>query len=381
VSTYLKLKESLKECETQRSFVLFINAISSEASKKSYTYGLNKFIEFAKLESYDQLASLDTETIQNHLEQFVFHCKKKEHKNIGIKTRLSGPELFLEMNRKVYFKKILHKLLPRDDVPMAGNVPFTNEDIQMMLDATKKLRTKALVHLIASTGIRPGAISDPPLRMKHIVNMPNGCRRVKLYDESREGYWGFLTPEAGTAFQRYINLRKRKGEEINDESYAFVTYNHRTKKSDYFNLGDLSTVIKNLIKSSGIVRKKVGKHYDKAQTYGFRKRFNSIMKLDNQINSNIAEKLMGHSVQIQLDNRYLSIDDPRVIKKCFEEFKKAIPELTVDGTARKQAELNKANEYNTKLQKTNQELRNLKDVLKKELIEELREGFYGKTKK
>jgi integrase/recombinase XerD len=293
VSTYLKIKENLKECETQRSFALFFNAINSEKSKKTYIYDLNKFIEFAKLETYDKLASLDSETIQNHLEQFVFHCKKKGHKNNGIKTRIAAPELFLDMNRKIYYKKILHRLLPRDDVPIAGNVPFSNDDIGLMLDFTNKFRTKAVVHILASTGIRPGALSDPPLRMKHIVDMPNGCKRIKLYDESREGYWGFLTPEASKAFQRYVNMRKRNGEDINEESYALITYNFQTKKIDYLNDEDLSAMLKNLIKNSKIIRKKVGKHYDKAQTYGFRKRFNGILKLDNQINSNIAEKLMG----------------------------------------------------------------------------------------
>jgi integrase/recombinase XerD len=190
--------------------------------------------------------------------------------------------------------------------------------------------------------------------------MPNGCKRIKLYDESREGYWGFLTPEASKTFQKYVNMRKRNGEDINEESYALITYNFQTKKIDYLNDEDLSAMLKNLIKNSKIVRKKVGKHYDKAQTYGFRKRFNGILKLDDQINSNIAEKLMGHSVTIQLDNHYLTVDGPRVIEKCFDEFKKAIPELTIDGEARKQAELEQVNEEKNALEKSNLELKEMK---------------------
>jgi len=54
------------------------------------------------------------------------------------------------------------------------------------------------------------------------------------------------------------------------------------------------------------------------------------MKLDSEINSNVAEKIMGHSVTIPLDNSYLPIEPERL----FEEFKKAIPELSISDEVR-----------------------------------------------
>ena len=44
------------------------------------------------------------------------------------------------------------------------------------------------------------------------------------------------------------------------------------------------------------------------------------------INSNLAEKIMGHSTTIQLDNSYFHPSKERT----FEEYAKAIPELTID---------------------------------------------------
>ena len=76
---------------------------------------------------------------------------------------------------------------------------------------------------------------------------------------------------------------------------------------------------------------KKNNRFSKQIDHAFRKRFNIVLKLNNDINVNIAEKLMGHSVKIQLDNSYLPISDPRVTEEMFKEFKKAIPELTVDG--------------------------------------------------
>jgi len=73
-----------------------------------------------------------------------------------------------------------------------------------------------------------------------------------------------------------------------------------------------------------VERVKVGCRFDKALLYGFRKRFNTILKLDNDINSNIAEKLMAH--KNGLDGTYLKPTK----EQCFAEFVKAIPALTLD---------------------------------------------------
>ena len=55
------------------------------------------------------------------------------------------------------------------------------------------------------------------------------------------------------------------------------------------------------------------------------------------MNNNLAEKMMGHSVTIPLDDVYLDAS----VDVIFNEFKKAIPELTIDSTARKEIELQK----------------------------------------
>ena len=108
----LKKINPLDQYQNQQNFTMFANAINSSETRKSYTYGLEKFTMFSKIERYDALASWDSYTIQNHLEQYVLECKRIDYKNTGIRIRLSGPELFLEMNRKTYYKKILHKMLP-----------------------------------------------------------------------------------------------------------------------------------------------------------------------------------------------------------------------------------------------------------------------------
>jgi len=345
----------IEDLESQKSFQIFVNAIKTEGTRKYYLRDLYTFLKFTKISDFDTLAGLSTDDIQDNLESYVLLLRKRGVK--AVRTRVCGPELFFEMNKKLFYKKILHKLFPSDDRPLAGGVAYTNEDILTMLASTKRVRTTAIIHFLASTGIRPGGIADPPFKKKHLVKMPEGCHAVKVYDDSREGYWAFLTPEAVHTLDHYLESRKLNGEIITEESYLFANYKSGNPKTEYLTTNGLTQILKNIVRLSGVKRTKVnGKHYDKALSYGFRKRFNTILKLNNDVNSNIAEKLMAH--KRGLDGRYLA----PTIEECFTEFKKAIPQLTIDDSERKQALLDVALKEKSELDSFQKEaLANLSD--------------------
>ena len=313
-----------------RSFSLFQASINSEHTRKVYTYSLNEFMKFSKINQCDDIPKLHTDKIQSLLENWVMHLKKKGLRATTIKAKLCGVELFLDMNRVIFHKKILHKLVPPDDDLGGGEVPFTTEEIQRMLLGTTKLRTKALINFLASTGARPACLDDPVLRIKHLVDMPKDCKAVKLYEGSREGYWGFLTPEASVSLAAYLASRRRNGEKQTPESPLFANFStpNWSKKHDHLSSKSVREIITGALKMGGIERTKSGQRYDKAIVYGFRKRFNTILKLNNNVNSNIAEKLMAH--KSGLDGSYLK----PTREQCFEEFSKAIPELTISDEAR-----------------------------------------------
>jgi integrase/recombinase XerD len=77
-------------------------------------------------------------------------------------------------------------------------------------------------------------------------------------------------------------------------------------------------------------RKKVGTRYTIPTTHGLRKYFNIVMKLRENVNLSLCEKLMGHSVTVALDNHYL----PTTKEHLFSEYKKAVPNLTIDDSTR-----------------------------------------------
>jgi len=72
----------------------------------------------------------------------------------------------------------------------------------------------------------------------------------------------------------------------------------------------------------------------------------------------LAEKMFSHSTpSIPLDETYTDFS----VEKLFEEYKKAIPELTIDDSERKQALLNKTLKEKSKLEDQNQKYSKLEN--------------------
>ena len=69
-----------------------------------------------------------------------------------------------------------------------------------------------------------------------------------------------------------------------------------------------------------------GNRTDKMVNHAFRKRFNTILKSNKKINIVLAERMLGHSVTIPLDNSYLDVSK----ENLFAEYLKALPEIYVD---------------------------------------------------
>jgi len=342
-----RFNEFNKDCESFRNFD---DAIRRDSTRRSYHYNLNEFMRFAKLTDYDELAKQSTDAIQKLLENWVRAQKKKTSVANTISTKLNAVELFLEMNKKTWYKKIVRKMLPDSDRLPGGDVPFTDDDLVRLKQVAKKPRDIAIIDFLASTGVRPGCLSDPVLRLKHLHDMTDGCKAVMVYDGSREGYWAFLTPEAAISINRYLSWRKFNKEELGPESVLFKTYENPNTKKDYLTADSVRQTLVNLLNLAGIERKKTRNRFDKAIVYGFRKRFNGILKMNNEVNSNIAEKLMAH--KRGLDGNYLK----PTRKQCFEEFRKAIPELTISNEARDKARIAKLEIKRSEIEEIKEEL-------------------------
>jgi len=345
------------------TYDLFVNAIRTEATKLSYTTSLEKFKDFCKVKKYSQFTKMSTPKLKAFLVSYLTHLKSKNLTHSSISLYLSSIELFLDMNEVSYPKKVIRRLLPTENKKQGGERPYSTDEIKRMLEVSPKLRTKALIHFFTSTGCRPNALHDPIVKINDLIDLPDGCKSILLYEDSKEESWTFLTPEAVKAIDDYIRSRKLNGEHFDENSPLFEN------KGNPIAFRAIRHIITRTIKNAGIQRTKKGARYDKALIYGFRKRFNTILKITDGLNANIAEKLMAH--KRGLDGVYLK----PTMQECHTEFKKAIIEITINADERqrleiqnKQQEITDLEEKNNKLQDQDKRIKNLElQILEKEL--------------
>ena len=166
----------------QRSYLLSTNSIHSKDTLRVCQYSLDKFIKYFKLRGYDSLATMDSKMFQTMVEDYIME-KKQEGKSRGtLQTPISALELFCDANdMMINWKKIRRMLPPKGK--RSGTKAYSTEHVQKMLGATTDIRNKAIIHFLASTGCRIGAL--PELKIKHVKNMSDGCKVVTIYPDDR----------------------------------------------------------------------------------------------------------------------------------------------------------------------------------------------------
>jgi len=311
----------------QRSLRLFEQILKSDSTKKVYSQNINYFREYCKVKDFDSFLDIPPKKLQMLIEDYVIYLKGTISPN-SIPTRYWAIQAFFEVNDIMLNWKKIRRLFPAK-VKKSGHKPWTTKDIQKMLEVATDVRSRALINFVASTGVRIGAIQE--MKLKHIDDMPLGCKSVLVYPDDPEEYHTFLTTEASSVLDRYLQKRKFDGEELAPESPVFRRM-YKIAKAKAIPLGErgMSVIIQRLIKKAGLrsLENKTGLRYNIQQDHGFRKRFNTIMKLNNSINHNLVEKMMGH--KRGLDAVYFT----PTVEELFNEFKKAIPELTIDDSER-----------------------------------------------
>ncbi|MEX0855400.1 MAG: hypothetical protein WD018_06520, partial [Nitrosopumilaceae archaeon] len=221
-------------------------------------------------------------------------------------------------------------------------------------------------HFIAASGCRVGAL--PELKIKNILDMPLGCKSILIYEGSTEEYSTFLTPEASKVLDDYFEQRSKDGEKLNMESPIFrEDYKLGMVPAKSMSRKAVINMMERVVKNAGIRGIKKGKRYEIQLDHGFRKRWNTIMKTTDGIKIILVEKMFGHSTpSIPLDETYMVPS----IEKLFEEYKKAIRELTIDDSKRKQVELDIIKKEQDEFEQTKERLKNLEKTQQK-ILEDL----------
>jgi len=319
----------------QRTLQIFEESIKSEVTKKHYRHNLAQYFEFTKARSYDSLIiSVNQKESQIQVEDYIMYLKRRCA--VGALSPNSVPVLlapvfmFYEQNDVILNMKKLKRMLP-ERVKIKGEKPYTTKEIQRML-MFADVRVTALIHFMASTGGRPSILVDPVLKRKHISDVGDGIWCFTVYADSKDEDHVLITPEASESIQEYFRYRKSHGEKLTPDSPVFRNaFSESTAWSDVrpISIGSASATLERVIVKAGLRKpSSERKHHDQALFGAFRKRFNTIMKLSDAKPA-IIEKLMCHKQTLD-GKHYFKPTQEELVK----EFKKAIPELTIDESVR-----------------------------------------------
>jgi integrase/recombinase XerD len=308
-----------------RILTIFLDTLKRPATRQEYQRQLHTFLNYYKIKNFESLLTIHDEKLEEMVQTYMSYLKNtKKLKFSSCNLAKCALHAFFSINKKKIDWYIIGRHLPGKERP-EGNKPYVNEDIKTMLANTTVLRDKALIHFIASTGCRVGAILDPSLKLKHTHDMAEGCKAIRLYEGSKEEYWGFLTPEASKSLDDYLDERQKNGEYISKDSSLFRLRQFPAKDFP-ITIDAIRSSLRPLTKL--IKRQKDGNRYEKQFLLGYRHRFIEIC-IKKRLDYRLAEKMVSHSSKITpMDNFYTNIDSMR--DELFNEFKKIIPDLTID---------------------------------------------------
>ncbi len=354
-------KFSINSLNQQRSLLLFYSAIKSDKTKKQYDTFLDEFRKYFIIKNYDKLSQIDPKKLQEMIEDYVMYDKSRNKSASYISGKVSALKLFFSMNDVILNWVKIRKMLPEKTKP-SGDTAYSTEQIQVLLKNTAYPEYKALIHFMSASGVRVGCFEE--LKIKDLTDMGNSCKCVKVYADTRHEYFTFIHYEAVQALNEYLDSRKRNGENITDDSWVFCSPYDSTKP--FLSMTITSTLGRYVKKFIGREKSKSGR-YSIMSCHGLRKRFDTVLKSNRMVNISLAERLMGHSKTIPLDNSYFK----PAIEQLFDEYQKAIPELIISEAERQKIIIENQKQKISKLEAKDLEIEKLKTRL--DCIERLSE--------
>ena len=212
---------------------------------------------------------------------------------------------------------------------------YSRDDLLKMFQHAT-FRTKVIISIYSSTGIRKTALVD--LKLRHLKKIKvdaceNNIYKFTIYENTKDEYITFCTPECASLIDEYLAQRKAAGETITDESYLIrndfdFVFKARAKQARKITTGALDVIMKALLHKTELrqvnymTENSKYKRHPKAGFHAFRKYFNTCL-VNADVNVTFKEMLMGHSVG--LDDCYFKPSE----KQLLAEYLKAVNELTV----------------------------------------------------
>jgi integrase len=201
----------------------FINSLSAKYTKRNYTHSFPKYYlskpENQRL-SLDDILKKNVKIIEAEIIETIVHMKETLCLSFStINTFTASVFHFFEMNDVILNKRKINKFKGEDETKVEFR-SYSTEEISKLLSVCDK-RGKVEVLLMASTGMRVGAL--PEIMLKHLKRVNIGNQGTYVYQITvyakfpKYKYITFCTLECTKVIDEYFELRKRYGENINQD--------------------------------------------------------------------------------------------------------------------------------------------------------------------
>lgn len=318
------------------------DGLRSKHTKKAYQIAFNQFLK-------DGAKTIDLQVLLDYkprvLEQMIIghvenlRDKGKAHKTIKLHVA-AILHFFVTLNDIPLNKRKITRFIPPDDDEFAhSDKAYDIEDILRLLNAGD-IRTKVMILLMASTGMRQGALSG--LFVGHLTSIPeHNLYQIQVYANSRKWrYTTYCTPECRQAVDTYLEYRRRLGENITNEtplirelfspSNPFII-NRPKRCTDEM----VSQSLEKALHKSGVNQRSIGLQKGKRRSimksHGLRK-FTLTRLKKAGIDFSDRHALLGHKSNISNDLNYDRTEDSDRLLS----YVTAIPLLTIDPSKRLQ---------------------------------------------
>jgi integrase len=335
---------------TNEGIELFLSSVKSKETREKYSIYLNKYMEITGIKNL--FHTKDAREIEKEIIKFVIAMNKKGMTYTAMKNYTTAVFSFYKINDIILNTNKISKFMP-ENTKVKNDRAYTHEEIAKLLEIADE-RSRVIVLLLASSGMRVGAITSLKIRNLDADNH----NKITIYENSPEQYFSFITPETKKAVDAYLDMRKRYGEKINPNSplirEQFDIRNPITIKSPKtVNSVGLQWILRDLAYRYNVISGR-----DVPVAHGFRY-FWMTQAVNCEINAEIREMLLGHKIGLASAYYRPTVD------KMYAEYEKLISALTIDPSQRLEREVQVL-----KVEKTNYEKLDAKiDALARKFLE------------
>lgn len=195
----------------------FLRGATNEKTAYVYKNSVLYYMKMMEISKAEELLEGTNELQEARLLDYVAKEKERHTSSSLIRHRLCALKLFYDMNRRPLNWKFVRKTIGK--TKKHKDRAYTHDEIRRALKVADP-RTKTLIILLASTGMREGAVPTLDIGNMHLIEK-YGIYKFVVYEGYDEQYVTFCTPEAKQAIDDYLEYRRRFGEKLSETSPLF----------------------------------------------------------------------------------------------------------------------------------------------------------------